>query len=101
MEKYNPETTSPDYITKKQFKLAQEAVKRLKEKYHIPNETLLEGNGEGQKDPDRLDLYVDTHYIHFMFSELTAEFMYEITNIKRLCKENQTAITKLLDEHDS
>ena len=36
-----------------------------------------------------------------MFSELTAEFMYEITNIKRLCNENKVAITKLLDEHDS
>ena len=101
MEKYNPQQTSPDYITKKQFKLAQEAVKRLKEKYHIADQTLLEGNGEGQKDPDRLDLYVDTHFVHYMFSELTAEFMYEITNIKRLCNENKVAITKLLDEHDS
>ncbi len=63
--------------------------------------TILEGNGEGQKDPDKLDLYVDTHFVHYMFSELTSEFMYEITNIKRLCTENKSVIAKLLDEHES
>ncbi len=52
----------------------------------------MEGNGKGQKDNTLCDLYVDTHYANFMFSEITAEFMFEINNIKRMCNENKVAI---------
>ena len=71
------------------------------DKYYVPEETMFEGNGLGQKDPAVCELYVDTHYIDYMMHEVTADCLFQIGSLKRMTNENKYAIDKLLENHDT
>ena len=67
----------------------------------MPDETMFEGNGLGQKDPNLCEIYVDTHYIDYMMQEVTADCLFQIGSLKRMTVENKYSIEKLLDSHES
>lgn len=79
----------------------KEVVKKAADKYYVPEETMFEGNGLGQKDPALCELYVDTHYIDYMLHEVTSDCLFQIGSLKRMTHENKYAIEKLLENHDT
>lgn len=48
-----------------------------------------------------VDLYVDTHYVDYMLTQVTSECMYEVGELKRRVGENTEAIQRLLESHES
>ena len=62
---------------------------------------MLAANGLHSKDKNLVDLYVDTHYVDYMLTQVTAECMYEVGELKRRVGENTEAIQRLLESHES
>jgi hypothetical protein len=75
-------------------------VKEISDSYFIKEKTLLSANGLESKNPDMVDLYVDTHYVDFMLTQVTAECMYQVAEIKRRGEENKDAIANLIETQE-
>ena len=59
-------------------------MKELSKKYHFPNEEEDDLKGTiKDKRPMQSALYVDTHYIDFMLSNMEEERLYEMNELKR------------------
>ena len=65
--------------------------RQISEKYS-QKESILSADGLESKDPLKVDLYVDTHYVDYMLSGVTGECMYEIFDLKRRTKDNTDTI---------
>ena len=78
----------------------KDLARQISEKYS-QKESILSADGLESKDPLKVDLYVDTHYVDYMLSGVTGECMYEIFDLKRRTKDNTDTIQKLLESHEN
>jgi hypothetical protein len=67
-------------------------IKKISDDYFNKEKTLLSANGLESKNPENVDLYVDTHYVDYMLNQVTAECMYEVGELRRRVQENTDAI---------
>jgi len=57
-------------------------------------------DGLKAKDPTLCDLYVDTHYIDFMLSNLNQEQQFISQDLSRRVKENTENLRKVMEVQD-
>lgn len=85
----------------KRIPLKKKDLARITSEKYSSKEAILSGDGLESKDPLKVDLYVDTHYVDYMLSGVTGECMYEIYDLKRRTKDNTETISKLLESHEN
>lgn len=72
----------------------------MSDRYFNKDPNFVEVNGVASKDPNKCEIFVDTHYIDYMLANLNQETQFLFEELKLKVADNTDNIRTLINEHE-